>query len=91
MGDSIDNLIKVWEQFVKDQADFQLNPDREKVAMLARGVLDNEANHGLKYCPCRMTTGERQEDNKLVCPCNFKNQKLWKDNGECWCSLFIKK
>ena len=36
-------------------------------------------------------TGDRQADINLVCPCNFKVQRTWKENGECWCGLFVKK
>lgn len=59
--------------------------------MLADGVLNNEKNHGLKYCPCRLRTKDFDKDIKLICPCNFKSQNTWKEKGECWCSLFVKK
>ncbi len=62
---------------------------QEKVLMLAAGVLANERRYGLRYCPCRMITGRREEDLKLICPCNFKIQKTWREGGE-WCSLFVK-
>ncbi len=92
MGNKIEKLIKIWQDFVDRQEpnDFRLNPDEKEVERLARGVLENEKNHGLKFCPCRMTTGNREEDLKLICPCNFKMQKTWKEKGECWCSLFVK-
>jgi ferredoxin-thioredoxin reductase catalytic chain len=95
MGEGeIDRLVKVWGDFVSRQdpgeGRFILNPDTGRVRMLAKGVLSNEKGHGLKYCPCRMTTGDRNEDLKLVCPCNFKIQKTWREKGECWCSLFVR-
>ena len=95
MGEKeIDNLIKIWEEFVDNQKtnedSFILNPDKQAVKRLAKGMLFNEKKHGLKYCPCRMTTGNREEDLKLICPCNFKIQNAWKEKGECWCSLFVK-
>ena len=70
---------------------FVLNPNKRTVERLAKGVLNNEKKHKLKYCPCRMTTGKREEDLRLICPCNFFMQKTWKEKGECWCSLFVKK
>ena len=94
MGKEVNNLIKIWGKFVENQKNsrdaFKLNPSKEKVIKLAEGVLSNEKNHGLKYCPCRLTTGRKEEDLKLICPCNFKVQKTWQNNGECWCSLFVK-
>lgn len=83
--------MQIWSDFARRRGKFKLNPDNERVRMLASGVLSNEKLHGLKYCPCRMTTGEREEDLKLVCPCNFMIQKTWMEKGECWCSLFVKK
>ncbi len=85
-------LIKIWKEFTERQEGpgrFKLNPDKKKVEKLAEGVLSNEELHGLKYCPCRMTAGDKKEDLKLVCPCNFKAQKTWREKGECWCSLFV--
>ncbi len=92
---TIKEQINAWQGFVDRQAEdygaFMLNPDRKRVEMLAKGVLSNEKSHGLKYCPCRMTTGDRAKDLELVCPCNFKIQKTWQEKGECWCSLFVRR
>ena len=54
-----------------EKNEFQVNPDTEKVKMLLEGIFNNEQNHGLKYCPCRLITKDFAEDLKLVCPCNF--------------------
>lgn len=84
-------VIKVWENFSGASTEFKINDDREIVETLADGVLENQRNHGLKYCPCRMTTGNYIEDLKLICPCNFLMQQRYKENGECWCGLFVKR
>ncbi len=90
MGKEIE-LIKRWEEFADKNSLFKLNPDKERVLMLAKGVIHNIEKYSLGYCPCRMTTGNKEEDLKLVCPCNFQTQKTWREKGECWCSLFVKK
>jgi len=76
-----------------EKNEFQVNPDKEKVEMLLQGVFNNERNHGLKYCPCRLITKDFEEDLKLVCPCNFLIHETYKDKeeGECWCGLFVKR
>ncbi len=73
--------------------EFMVNPDREKTAALLEGIFENEKNHGFKFCPCRLTTGEWEEDIKLICPCNFIIHETYRNvpNGECWCGLFIKR
>jgi len=91
MAEEVINLIRIWEEFASKQTDFKLNPDKSKVEGIAKGVLENEKNHGLKYCPCRMRVAKKEEDLKIVCPCYFKIQNTWKEKGECWCGLFIKK
>ena len=73
--------------------EFMVNPDREKVDMLVEGIFHNERNHGLKYCPCRLACKDFEEDLKIVCPCNFLVHETYqgKDDGECWCGLFVKR
>jgi ferredoxin-thioredoxin reductase catalytic subunit len=89
----IDKLIDRWQDFTGRQEEpekFRINPDSERVRLLAEGVLNNEDNHGFKYCPCRLASGNKEVDVRLICPCNFKLQETWEKGGECWCSLFIK-
>ena len=81
-------LIKIWEKFV-EKADFKLN-DKAHVENVVRGVLEIEKQVGLRFCPCRLRDGTRETDLELLCPCNFKVQKNWKEHGRCWCGLFVK-
>jgi len=76
-----------------EKNEFQINPDVEKVKMLLEGIFNNEYNHGLKFCPCRLITHDFEEDLKLICPCNFLIHETYKEkeDGECWCGLFIRR
>jgi len=87
-----EKFLEAIEKFTEDN-EFQVNPDREKVKMLLVGMFNNEQNHGLKYCPCRLITKDFAEDLKLVCPCNFLIHETYKDkeDGECWCGLFVRR
>lgn len=85
-----EKLHAALEKFTESN-EFRLNPDSETVDLLLEGVLRNEQNHGLKYCPCRLTTKDFAEDLKLVCPCNFLIHSTYKERGECWCGLFVKR
>ncbi|MCX6561697.1 MAG: hypothetical protein NTZ26_14435 [Candidatus Aminicenantes bacterium] len=80
------------EAFAAGQ-EFEVNRDRARVDLLLEGLFGNAANHGLKYCPCRLRTKEFQEDLKLVCPCFFTAHETYRgiDAGECWCGLFKKR
>ncbi|MFB0564202.1 MAG: ferredoxin-thioredoxin reductase catalytic domain-containing protein [Candidatus Aminicenantaceae bacterium] len=78
------------EKFTENN-EFKINPDTERVTMLLEGIFNNEKNHGLKYCPCRLITKNFGEDLKLVCPCNFLSHETYSEQGECWCGLFVKR
>ena len=73
--------------------EFRVNPDKERVDMLLAGIFNNERNHVLKYCPCRLACKDFAEDLKIVCPCNFLVHETYKgkEDGECWCGLFIRR
>jgi ferredoxin-thioredoxin reductase catalytic chain len=73
--------------------EFMVNPDAEKVETLLKGIFENERNHGLKYCPCRLRTKDWDEDLRIVCPCNFTIHETYRGapDGECWCGLFVRR
>lgn len=85
-----DELRKAWADFTKKN-DFVLNPDSEHVERIIDGLLANEKNLGLKFCPCRLRDGTREMDLQLLCPCNFKTHETWGKEGRCWCGLFVKR
>lgn len=92
MDKRVGETIAIWREFAGRQKaeKIVLNFDLKKVELLAGGVIHNEESKGFKYCPCRLTTGNEKADVRLICPCNFKSQKTWRETGECWCSLFVK-
>lgn len=67
-----------------------LNPDRETVDMVLDGLISNFEKHGSIYCPCRVVTGNKEEDKKIICPCIYSPQEVKRD-GACHCLLFVKK
>lgn len=85
-----EKIKKVFTDYANKQ-DFILNPCEKHVDQIIDGILENEKNFGLKLCPCRLRDGSRQKDLELICPCNFKTQETWKNQGRCWCGLFVKK
>ncbi len=84
-----EKLKSVWKDYA-DKNNYLLNPDKEHIEFIVRGVLENEKKFGLKLCPCRLRDGSRKRDLELVCPCNFEIQKSWSEKGQCWCGLFVK-
>jgi len=67
---------------------YHLNPDREFTLELAEGLLMNEERYGYWACPCRLATGEKDEDLDIICPCDYRDLDLteW---GACYCALYV--
>lgn len=89
--DTSPEVIKAWHEFAERNGTIKVWEESDSVLRLSVGVLENMKNKGLKYCPCRITTGDQDKDLKLICPCNFLAQQTWKEFGECWCGLFVKR
>jgi ferredoxin-thioredoxin reductase catalytic subunit len=85
------NVVAAWKQFTDQSPTVRLTDKADEIELLSKGVLENLANKGQRYCPCRITTGDRQRDLGLICPCNFPKQPTYKETGECWCGLFVKR
>ncbi|MFH1501611.1 MAG: ferredoxin-thioredoxin reductase catalytic domain-containing protein [Candidatus Eisenbacteria bacterium] len=67
---------------------YHLNPDREFVESLARGLIANEVRYGYGACPCRLASGDRAADLDIICPCDYRDPDLgeW---GTCYCALYV--
>jgi len=67
---------------------YHLNPDREFTLELAEGLLMNEERYGYWACPCRLATGDKEEDLDIICPCDYRDSDLteW---GACYCALYV--
>jgi ferredoxin-thioredoxin reductase catalytic chain len=85
-----EEVMAAWGNFAAPN-DFMLNPDREHVATVLEGVLASQQACGLRLCPCRLRDGSRERDLGLLCPCNFKRHDSRREEGRCWCGLFVKK
>ncbi|PIS17437.1 MAG: ferredoxin:thioredoxin reductase [Candidatus Nealsonbacteria bacterium CG09_land_8_20_14_0_10_42_14] len=88
----MENIKKVIEECRKyaEENGFALNPDRKKLELLIRGLLENEKKYGQRYCPCRRITGNKEEDRPKICPCQWHREEIERD-GHCLCGLFVKK
>jgi len=71
-----------------ERAGYHLNPDRRFTLELARGLLVNESRYGYPSCPCRLASGNADEDRDIVCPCDYRDPDL-ADYGACYCALYV--
>ncbi|HXY74444.1 MAG TPA: ferredoxin-thioredoxin reductase catalytic domain-containing protein [Dehalococcoidales bacterium] len=67
---------------------YHLNPDVEFVKQLMNGILKNEKRYGYGQCPCRLGSGEKNQDSDIICPCDYRDDDLT-DYGACYCGLYV--
>ncbi|MGB9371132.1 MAG: ferredoxin-thioredoxin reductase catalytic domain-containing protein [Halobacteriota archaeon] len=79
--------IKDWAKRYAEKQGIQLNPDEQRVDEVAQGLAVRQEKFGKRYCPCRIMTGDVQEDRKIICPCAYQEEEL-KEHGMCHCKLF---
>ena len=57
-----------------EEGGYHLNPDKEFVKNLTKGLLTNVERYGYMACPCRLASGNKEEDLDLICPCDYRDQ-----------------
>jgi len=83
--EKIERMIK----FYSEKSGYKPNSNPEIYNMIVEGLVNNKLKHGFVYCPCRLVTGEKQEDAKIICPCIYHKEEI-KNDGHCHCHLFYK-
>lgn len=65
-----------------------LNKDWDIVKPLLEGLLKNGERYGMRTCPCRDATGDREKDRDIICPCAYAKADI-EEFGACFCWLFV--
>jgi len=73
-----------------ENAGYKINPDKKILDVVIDGLAINKEKHGKQYCPCRIVTGDEDQDSKIICPCTYHKDEIEK-NGMCHCVLFFRK
>jgi ferredoxin-thioredoxin reductase catalytic subunit/glutaredoxin len=68
---------------------YKFTPDVQEAEFLLEQVARNEAAHGMPFCPCKILSGDRDQDLKTVCPCIPFHRKHFDSMKRCWCGLFV--
>ena len=71
-----------------EQGGYNLNPDREWTMRLCDGLLVNESRYGYRACPCRLASGDKEQDLDIICPCDYRDADLM-EYGACYCGLYV--
>lgn len=65
-----------------------LNPDKQFDMVLMNGLLVNEYRYGYQSCPCRLASGKFENDQDIICPCDYRDPDLT-EYGMCYCALYV--
>jgi ferredoxin-thioredoxin reductase catalytic chain len=82
-----DELFSMLER-VQGQKGYPFNRDRAKVNEILEGLLINRERYGYMCCPCRLASGDRENDRDIICPCAYREDDLH-EFGSCYCSLYV--
>lgn len=77
-------------QKTQEPLGYFFNSDREVVRGLLSGLLTNKDRYGYMSCPCRLSSGERDKDKDIICPCVYREPDV-KEFGSCYCNLYVSK
>ena len=67
---------------------YHVNTDLEFTKGLVKSLLINESRYGYWACPCRLASGNKQDDLDIICPCYYRDPDL-SDYGTCFCALYV--
>jgi len=71
-----------------EEGGYHLNPDRDFVRRLVRGLIVNTRRYGYQSCPCRLAAGEKKADLDIICPCDYRDPDV-AEYGACYCALYV--
>lgn len=90
MGTDPAKVWTTWEKLRRDAeaGGYHLNPDEQFTLPLIDGLLVNQARYGYMACPCRLASGDKEDDLDIVCPCDYRDADL-SEHGACYCGLYV--
>ena len=80
----------LYERLIREAeaSGYPLNPDTEFTKELVRGLITNENRYGYWACPCRLASGNKEDDLDIICPCDYRDPDL-NEYGTCYCALYV--
>ena len=90
MDGTLPEIDKLYERLFREaeSTGYHLNPDVSFTKELVKGLLVNEKRYGYWACPCRLASGNKEEDLDIICPCDYRDPDLT-DYDACYCALYV--
>ena len=75
-------------QKFSEKKGYFLNPDIAFTKKLVKSLLENQKRYGYRACPCRLASGNREEDRDIICPCEYMKPDV-DGFSACYCALYV--
>lgn len=87
VSDPVRNLYERLKS-ANEKRGYFFNRDQEMVFELLAGLLLNKERYGYMCCPCRLASGDREQDRDVICPCDYRAPDV-EEYGACYCALYV--
>ena len=67
---------------------YYFNTDKERVFDLLEALITNKNRYGYMACPCRLASGDKENDKDIICPCVYREPDV-EEYGSCYCNLYV--
>ena len=87
MSEEQEQAVRDWAEAYASEHGWILNTDDKQRSAVIKGLARNTEKFGAAYCPCRIRSGDSEQDKKIVCPCIYHQDEL-DQAGHCTCNFF---
>ncbi|MBC2710541.1 MAG: ferredoxin:thioredoxin reductase [Desulfosarcina sp.] len=86
------NATELYERMkkVQEPKGYFFSNNNERVMELLEALLLNKERYGYMVCPCRLASGNRDNDRDIICPCEYREPDV-AEFGSCYCNLYVSK
>jgi ferredoxin-thioredoxin reductase catalytic subunit len=75
---------------IQEPKGYYFSNNHERVMELLEALLVNKARYGYMVCPCRLASGDQDNDRDIICPCDYREPDV-AEFGSCYCNLYVSK
>jgi ferredoxin-thioredoxin reductase catalytic subunit len=73
---------------VQEPKGYFFNKDKKRTFELLDALILNKERYGYMGCPCRLVSGDRENDRDIICPCVYSVPDI-EEYGSCYCNLYV--
>jgi ferredoxin-thioredoxin reductase catalytic chain len=81
---------QLYEMLKKSQEPkgYYFSSDKVRVFDLLKALIVNKDRYGYMACPCRLASGDKENDKDIICPCVYRESDV-EEYGSCYCNLYV--